>query len=181
MSALQHSGGPASQPAEQDRVLLPMTTAQLDAVMAIEVSAYAFPWSRGNFIDSIAAGHPARVLYSADGDLLGYFVSMVGVEEMHLLNITVAPGVQGHGHARFMIDALIGLCGTHAARALWLEVRESNAHAHAIYVHLGFARVGVRNGYYPAAFGRRENALVMSLKLPVPHGGPDPEVNDALE
>ena len=161
---------------EPSRVLLPMTTSQLDAVMAIEVAAYAFPWSRGNFIDSIAARYPARLLYDPTGALLGYFVAMVGVDEMHLLNITVAPAVQGRGHARFMIDALLDLCCAHAARELWLEVRESNARARRIYERLGFAQVGVRKAYYPAAAGRREDAVVMSFKVAAPT-----EAHDALD
>ena len=159
--------------AQPERVLQPMTAAQLDAVMAIEVAAYAFPWSRGNFIDSIAAGYPARVLFDARGAMLGYFVAMAGVDEVHLLNITVAPAAQGHGHARFLLDALGALCREQHARALWLEVRSSNTRARSTYEHLGFVQVGLRKGYYPAPFGRREDAVVMSLKFE--------EAGDALE
>ncbi|MBC8055596.1 MAG: ribosomal protein S18-alanine N-acetyltransferase [Rhizobiales bacterium] len=148
--------------------LLPMTAAQVDAVMAIEVAAYPFPWSRGNFIDSIAAGYPALVLQGPRGELLGYFVAMRGAGEMHLLNITVAPALQGRGHARTLIDALLVLCREHRARDLWLEVRASNDRARAMYAHLGFAQVGVRKGYYPAPFARREDAVVMSLKFDLP-------------
>jgi len=154
--------------------LRPMTTAHLDAVMAIEVAAYPFPWTRGNFIDSLAAGYSARVLHGERGELLGYFVAMPGVDEMHLLNITVAPAAQGRGHARVLFDALLALCHAQPARSLWLEVRASNAKARAMYAHLGFAQVGVRKGYYPAPFGRREDAAVMSLQI-LPEGA-----NDAL-
>ena len=154
-----------------------MTTARLDAVVAVEAAAYVFPWSRGNFIDSLAAGYAARVLLGAEHELLGYFIAMRGVDEMHLLNITVAPALQGRGHARFMIDALIPLCREQLARELWLEVRASNARARAMYLRLGFAEVGLRKGYYPAPFSRREDAVVMSLKI----DAPAPEANDALE
>ncbi|MES2101353.1 MAG: ribosomal protein S18-alanine N-acetyltransferase [Pseudomonadota bacterium] len=160
MSAQWKAAANESAPA-----LLPMTTAHVEAVMAIEAAAYPFPWSRGNFIDSLAAGYPARVLRGERDELLGYFVAMGGVDEMHLLNITVAPAAQGRGHARTLIDALIALCHEHNARELWLEVRASNAKARAMYLHLGFAQVGVRKGYYPAPFARREDAVVMSLKF----------------
>ena len=163
--------------ASDERTLAPMTTAHLDAVMAIEAAAYAFPWTRGNFIDSLAAGYPARVLLGVHRQLLGYFIAMPGVDELHLLNITVAPAEQGRGHARCMIDALIPLCHEHAARELWLEVRDSNERARAMYLRLGFTAVGVRKGYYPAPFGRREDAVVMSLKI----GAAAQEANDALE
>lgn len=148
-----------------ERALLPMSALNLDAVLAIEVAAYAFPWSRGNFVDSLASGYDARVLYAADGQMLGYFVAMAGVDEMHLLNITVAPAHQHRGHARHMIDALVAACRARRAQQLWLEVRESNARARAIYLQRGFEQVGVRRGYYPAPHGRREDAIVMSLVL----------------
>ena len=173
MSALWRGVAPAAQA----RVLLPMTAAHLDKVTAIEVSAYAFPWTRGNFVDSLAAAHPARVLQGADGQMLGYFVAMAGFEEMHLLNITVAPAAQGGGHARFLIDALIALCHQRRARELWLEVRAGNARARAIYERLRFVPVGLRKGYYPAPLSRREDAVVMSMKFdPV-----EPEASNALE
>ena len=169
-----------AEPAPPDLVLLPMTTSQLDAVMAIESAAYAFPWTRGNFIDSIAARYPARLLYNPAGELLGYFVAMLGVDEMHLLNITVAPEAQGRGHARFLIDTLIALCGDHAAHALWLEVRHSNLRARSIYERLGFAQVGVRKGYYPAPLSQREDAVVMSFTVDALRAG-RPGANDALD
>jgi len=161
---------------DQAPLLRPMTVGQVGAVMAIEVAAYAFPWSRGNFIDSLAAGYPARVLVDGSDDLLGYFVAMSGVDEMHLLNITVAPAVQGRGHARGLFDALVAICREQRARELWLEVRASNVHARALYEHLGFAQVGRRKGYYPAPLGRREDAIVMSLKFEAV----DPGANDAV-
>src|SRR5205814_623755 len=72
-----------------------MTVPLLDAVLAIEVQAYTFPWTRGNFVDSLAANYLARVLLADDGELIGYFVAMQGFEEMHLLNLTVAAHHQG--------------------------------------------------------------------------------------
>ena len=156
----------SAQPQALQRLLLPMTPLQLDAVMAIETEAYAFPWSRGNFVDSIASGYAASVLYDGAGRILGYFVAMAGVDEMHLLNITVAPQAQHRGHALYMLDALVDLCQARGAVQLWLEVRETNARARAIYLRRGFVHVGVRRGYYPAPQGQREDAAVMSLAIP---------------
>ena len=145
------------------RRLRAMTVADLAAVAALEASAYAFPWSHGNFIDSLGAGYPSQVLLGPDGGLLGYFVAMQGVDELHLLNLTVAPAEQGRGHARFMLDALIVLSRRLGARQLWLEVRHGNERARGLYLRYGFRHVGVRRGYYPAALGLREDAAVMSL------------------
>jgi ribosomal-protein-alanine N-acetyltransferase len=141
-----------------------MSLSRLDDVLQIERAAYPFPWTRGNFIDSLAARYPAEMLL-ADGQVVGYYVAMGGVDEMHLLNLTVAPAWQGRGLGRGMLDALVGSCRDRGARHLWLEVRESNARARAIYERYGFADVGRRRGYYPAPRGTREDAVVMSLEV----------------
>jgi ribosomal-protein-alanine N-acetyltransferase len=101
----------------------------------------------------------------ADDTLLGYFVAMMGVDEVHLLNITVAPQHQSQGWGRVMLDALALWARGQGAQWLWLEVRVSNQRAQRIYEEHGYRRVGERKGYYPAASGRREDAIVMSLKL----------------
>ena len=153
---LRHGGAPAM------RV---MTVDLLDAVLAIEVQAYPFPWTRGNFIDSIAAGYLARALFAADGELIGYFVAMPGFEEMHLLNVTVASRHEGQGHARRLLAELYALSASFAAAAVWLEVRESNARARALYLREGFAEAGRRRDYYPPPAGQREDAILMTRLL----------------
>ena len=142
-----------------------MTVGLLDQVLAIEVQAYAFPWTRGNFIASIAAGYLARVLLAPDGELLGYFVAMPGFEEMHLLNLTVAARHEGQGHARRLLAELYALSASFAATAVWLEVRESNARARALYAREGFRDAGRRRDYYPAPAGQREDAVLMTRSL----------------
>ena len=142
----------------------PMSDARLDAVLAIEQSAYSHPWSRRNFSDSIAAGYQLQCLV-AGAELLGYFVAMAGYREVHLLNITVAPAHQRQGWARVMLDALALWSRGQQAEWLWLEVRAGNIRARQIYEHCGFVRVGLRKGYYPAGHGQREDAVVMNLRL----------------
>lgn len=146
----------------------PMTPASLDAVLRVENSAYAHPWSHGNFTDSLNAGYHAQLLCGGampDGELLGYFVAMKGVDEVHLLNITVAPAHQRQGWARVMLDALALWSRGQGAQWLWLEVRLSNARAKAVYEQYGFRHVGTRRNYYPAQGPLREDAIVMSLAL----------------
>lgn len=150
----------------------PMTVADVDAVTAIESSAYSHPWSRGNFIDSLAAGYLAEVLADAEAGLLGYFVAMAGVDELHLLNITVAPAWQGGGHGRQMLHALQADARSRGLASLWLEVRQSNLRARALYARLGYTEVGLRRGYYPAAV-RREDAVVMRLDTGSPREAED--------
>jgi ribosomal-protein-alanine N-acetyltransferase len=142
----------------------PMSEARLGDILAIERQAYEHPWTRGNFMDSLRAGYQAQVL-GANGVVLGYFVAMRGVDEVHLLNLTVAPGHQRAGWGRVMLDALALWARGQGAQWLWLEVRVSNTRAQGIYERHGYRRVGERKSYYPATQGPREDAVVMSLKL----------------
>jgi [ribosomal protein S18]-alanine N-acetyltransferase len=164
----------------------PMTHADLEAVAELEKTAYAHPWTQRNFSDSLASGYPAVMLLGeplageggrllrTDGRLLlGYLVAMPGVDEVHLLNITVAPDHQGEGWARFMLDALLHWSRAQQAQWLWLEVRQSNSRARSVYERYGFKPVGLRRAYYPAGQNAREDAVVMSLNL-VPPTDPTP-------
>ena len=107
-------------------VVRPMTVASLDGVLELELEVYPFPWTRGNFVDSLVAGYTAWTLNHVDGDLIGYCVAMSGVDEMHLLNITVAPTARRRGHARRLLAELVRLCrragatacGSRCARAM---------------------------------------------------------------
>ena len=130
-----------------------------DAVAAREAGG-GEPAERGG--TALFVRHAAR---RADGEVLGYFVAMPGFEEMHLLNITVAAAHEGRGHARAMLASLYELCEPYGASALWLEVRESNARARALYLREGFDEAGRRRDYYPAPQGRREDAVLMTRLL----------------
>ena len=151
-----------------------MTERHLDAVTVMEQQAHPRPWQRSHFVDCLVSAYQAQLLL-VDDTLLGYFVAMKGVEEVHLLNITVVPDCQRQGWARVMLDALALWSRGQGAQWLWLEARVSNTRAIHVYTAHGFRSVGVRRQYYPGAQGQREDALVMSLKLnasPVLEGSP---------
>jgi len=163
---------PRDDPAAAGQIayaLREMAPADLDAVAQIENTVYTFPWSRGNFADSLTAQYHTQVLTDQTNTLRGYFVAMPGVEEMHLLNICVAPEVQGQGLSLLMLDAVTLLSRADGAHLLWLEVRPSNKQAVRIYERYGFYPITRRRDYYPAqdAQGRpcREDALVMSAQV----------------
>jgi [ribosomal protein S18]-alanine N-acetyltransferase len=161
------------------RVLFaPMLAPDLEGVCEVEKAAYAHPWSHKHFADSLAAGYPAILLLGeaveketvwpqrADGRvLLGYIVAMTGVDEVHLLNVTVNPSHQRQGWARCLLDALVFWSRGQRAESLWLEVRAGNARARHVYERHGFQAVGLRKGYYPAGHFMREDAVVMKLDL----------------
>src|SRR5262249_4262143 len=115
-------------PRSRSTPLRAMRVADVERVVAIEREAYAFPWTRGNFIDSLAAGYLAETL--GDGDaLIGYFVAMPGVDELHLLNLTVAPPSQGRGLGRSLLERVLDHCRQRGLARVWLEVRAGNLRA----------------------------------------------------
>ncbi|RMH93435.1 ribosomal-protein-alanine N-acetyltransferase [Lysobacter pythonis] len=143
-----------------------MRESDLDAVMAIELRAYPWPWTRGNFRDCLRAGYPMWVLEDeAAGRVTGYAVLSVQAGEAHLLNLCIDPDWQSRGQGRRLLRAMCAVVRQQAAVRVFLEVRPSNAHAIALYHGEGFNEIGRRPRYYPAAAGAREDALVMAMEL----------------
>jgi [ribosomal protein S18]-alanine N-acetyltransferase len=143
---------------------VPMTEADLEAVVTAEQEIYPFPWTRGNFADALHAGYTAWVLRDPDGRLAAYGVMMMALDEGHLLNLSVARDSQRTGLGWRTLDWMADVARGHGARTMLLEVRPSNEAALRLYKRYGFERIGVRRGYYPAHSGR-EDAIVMRIAL----------------
>jgi ribosomal-protein-alanine N-acetyltransferase len=143
----------------------PMRPGDVDEVHAIELSVFPHPWSRANFIDSLASGYDAWVLRDAAGTLVGYFLLMFAVDEAHLLDVAVAAERQRQGLGRYLLDKLVVRARQAAMESILLEVRPSNERALEVYKNYGFAEIGRRKGYYPAHDGQREDAIVMRYTL----------------
>lgn len=141
----------------------PMRVGDIDAVLAVETRIYPFPWTRGNFSDSLAAGYDAQICLEA-GVMVGYAITMTVVDEVHLLNLGVVAERQRQGIGSMMLDHLCGLARKAGAWRMLLEVRPSNAAALMLYRRHGFAEIGRRRGYYPAG-ASREDAVVMACEL----------------
>ncbi|WP_353153470.1 ribosomal protein S18-alanine N-acetyltransferase [Herminiimonas fonticola] len=142
-----------------------MQPSDVSDVLAIENDVYPFPWTRGNFLDSISSGYETWVLRDAAGTLNGYFLLMPSVDDAHLLNITVQRDLHGCGIGLLLLNKAKAIVQERKLQALLLEVRPSNTRAEKIYERYGFARIGIRKGYYPAPNNQREDAIVMKLAL----------------
>ncbi|WP_412480238.1 ribosomal protein S18-alanine N-acetyltransferase [Azonexus sp. IMCC34839] len=140
-----------------------MNPRDLDSVAALEASLQVFPWSRGNFADSLEAGHSVWVL-RIGGELVGFSVVMSVLDEAHLLNIGVAKRFQGLGYGARLLRHAMESARLGGAAKLFLEVRPSNEQAVSLYRHFGFRQIGLRKGYYPAIVGR-EDALIFDREL----------------
>lgn len=144
----------------------PMTLADVAAVVAVERSAYLFPWSEGVFRDCIRVGYLCRVV-EAEGEVAGYGIMSYGAGEAHILNICIRSDLRGAGVGRRLMDFLLERARAAQMQDVFLEVRPSNPVAIRLYEALGFERVGVRKAYYQATAGR-EDALVYKLVLSSP-------------
>lgn len=139
--------------------------ADVDQILAIEEEVYSHPWTRGNFFDSLYSGHDIYGLRDQALQLVGYFVLMPVVDEMHLLNVAVAAGSQRQGLARMLMDKISECAREKNFSSILLEVRVSNHRAIEIYRRYGFAEIGRRKAYYPAMDNAREDAIVMRIVL----------------
>jgi ribosomal-protein-alanine N-acetyltransferase len=141
----------------------------LPAVVAIESSVYVFPWTHGNFRDSLYSGYDCVGAWH-DGELVGYTITMPALEEMHLLNLAVAKQWQGRGVGATILQHVINRAAPTACEVIYLEVRPTNIAGLRLYERFGFRQLGLRRDYYPAVTGR-EDALFLGLniKTPVEH------------
>jgi ribosomal-protein-alanine N-acetyltransferase len=141
----------------------PMLAENIDAVEAVERTVYEFPWTAGNFRDSLNSGYQGVLLRVRDA-MAGYAIQMYAIDEAHLLNITIVPEFQRLGHGSRLLQWLMDEARSRRMTSMFLEVRPSNAKAHSMYTRFGFGQVGIRRDYYPARNGR-ENALVLTTRL----------------
>jgi ribosomal-protein-alanine N-acetyltransferase len=142
----------------------PMGAADVDDIVRVERDIYPFPWTHGNFIDSLRSGYSSWVLRDDSGQLRAYTVVMLALDESHLLNLSVARADQRRGIGWGLLEWVADVSRGHGAHTMLLEVRPSNPAALRMYERYGFQRIGVRRGYYPAADGR-EDAIVMRAAL----------------
>jgi ribosomal-protein-alanine N-acetyltransferase len=155
----------AASPSLTSLRFIRMRVDDMAEVQAIENDVYPYPWTRGNFLDSMYSGYECWTLRDEGSALIGYFMLMLAVDESHLLNISVRRDLHGRGIGRMQLDKVVALAKEKGMKSVLLEVRPSNPRALAIYLRYGFVQIGRRKGYYPAAANGREDAIVMRLPL----------------
>jgi [ribosomal protein S18]-alanine N-acetyltransferase len=141
-----------------------MSEQDVRGVYQLESAATAFPWSQKQWNDSLNNGDQCTVAHDINV-LVGCTVFSIVLDEATLQNIVVHPESQGRGYGRRLLQAGLAVMNRRGVVNCYLEVREGNQKAIALYLSTGFTQVGIRKNYYPANTGR-ENALVMCRALP---------------
>lgn len=152
-----------------------MQVTDLADVLRIEQACYDFPWSEQLIRDCLKVGYHALVLRE-EGAIRAYAFASGAAGESHILNICVDPEYRGQGYAKALLRQCIATVIVNGAKVMFLEVRESNHGAIALYESMGFVEIGRRDDYYrrlprinhkskKANTDSREDALVMSRDL----------------
>ena len=156
--------------------LRPADAADIPAMIALERAVpFAAHWSEqsyGAVFEANAAPRIALVVDDGTGQgqrtsLQGFLVARINGLDYEgpgceLENIVVAAGRQRRGLGKMLLQALIAAAGAHKAKHIFLEVRESNAAARALYENCGFSVTGRRKSYYKDP---SEDALQYTLEL----------------
>ncbi len=140
-----------------------MHEGDVPVVLAVEIAAYDHPWTEGIFRDCLRVGYSCWVAETGAG-IVGHGVMSVAAGECHILNLCVHPSAQRQRLGRKLLRRLLYLARARGADTAFLEVRESNRAARALYASEDFCEVGIRRGYYPATKGR-EDAVVLARAL----------------
>jgi [ribosomal protein S18]-alanine N-acetyltransferase len=135
----------------------------VDAVMRIEQAVHSHPWTRGNFNDALATGNICKVAVDAN-EIIGYAVMMPSLDDIDLLDISIATAHQRKGLGEWLLGEMLLLARSLKFERMMLEVRRSNLAAAALYRKMDFKEIALRRGYYPAE-PQREDAIVMEYKL----------------
>ena len=140
----------------------PALAEDLDAIHSIEVASFADPWKRDGFRDLILGGNATVVVAESDRGIVGFAVSYAAADEAEIANVAVSKTARRSGTGRALIDHVISDAQRRGATMVFLEVRESNAAARALYAARGFVELARRAAYYE---NPREDAVVMRLDI----------------
>lgn len=143
--------------------------APFDVLAALHAAAFAPRpgWSAaglaalGAEAGAFWSGARAAGSHAPRGELLGFALARVALDEAEILTFCRAPAAAGRGVGAALLTPLIEHAAQIGARSLFLEVDETNHAAHRLYLAFGFSIAGRRSGYYSTPGGGRANALTM--------------------
>jgi len=142
-----------------EAAIRPMRATDIGEVAVIERASYQFPWGEGIFRVCLRVGYGCRVV-TLSRQVVAYGVMSFGAGEAHILNLCVHEAYRCRGVGRRLLGALIERAAAASMNEAFLEVRPSNTAAIRLYLALGFEQVGMRRGYYQAADGREDAAVL---------------------
>lgn len=138
----------------------------MSAVHAIEQAAFTDPWSVRDLRECVAS-EVVFLVATSEGLVAGYVIAQDAADEGEILNLAVTPPRQRDGVGRALVERALTTLAGRGVRHVFLEVREGNAAARALYAALGFEEVGRRSRYYRRPV---EDAIVLRAAIPADGG-----------
>lgn len=135
-----------------------MQNTDLVAVTQIEKLVQSHPWTQKQFEESIAS-YQSTVI-EVQGAVVGFCILQPVLDEANLLLMAIHPSQQGKGLGYQLLDQSIAMLKNDPIQ-IFLEVRESNQAAIALYEKADFHQIDLRKNYYPLEKGGREHAVIM--------------------
>ncbi len=130
-------------------VVEPMREGDVASVRRIEGSSFATTWPDEAFLNELKTNRSAHYLVARQREeVLGYAGVWLVLDEAHITSIAVDPERRGGGLGKRLLYHLLRSCQALGARWATLEVRVDNEVALKMYRRFGFARIGLRKGYY---------------------------------
>lgn len=132
-------------------------------IAALEAEVFSHPWNEEMVASSIQGTYDhVKILETVEGKITGYIIYSVVCDSADLLRVAVDAGSRRCGVGRKLMEAMIDDCAGRDVQSIFLEVRESNAAAIAMYEKFGFIKISTRKKYYDLPV---EDGLVMQKKL----------------
>jgi [ribosomal protein S18]-alanine N-acetyltransferase len=141
------------------RSALPADAAGL---VTIERQAFSDPWSEASFREALASPWTFGLIAEGARRVAGYLIAREVAGTGEVLNLAVAPEFRRRGIGGALLEAGLATLRRRKVDEVFLEVRESNISAQALYIGYGFRPVGQRAAYYR---NPKEDALVLRLEL----------------
>ena len=148
--------------AESRPQLRPVTSSDLEDILAIEKASFAYPWSQRFFLQELRVPCARSLLAMIEGKPVGYVIYWVLPSEIDIHNLAVDPAYRRQGIGRSLLQAVIDEAKHEGRGRITLEVRRSNEAAQRLYQSVGFVSQGIRKGYYS---DDGEDAVIMALEI----------------
>ena len=141
--------------------------ADLDAIFELNKASFPEAWSKQALGSALAADFVVYVWPDDGGQLTAYFLGQTVLDELHILQLAVAPLFRGRGIGSELMRYILNVMRKQGINRADLEVRASNRDAIDLYHKLGFEVVGRRPDYYSASHSGdgREDAVLMGCQL----------------
>ncbi len=134
----------------------------IDQIMEIEKVSFPTPWHKRIFELELGKPRSLHSVYKIGDKVVGYLISWMLYDEIHILNVAVHPEYRRNGIAKKLIDHTINHFSKKGAITVILEVRTSNIAAQNLYEKMGFQVLRTRKKYYTDT---GEDALVLMLDI----------------